>query len=82
MKNAKQVVVIGAGIIGASIAWHLTKAGARVTVISESGGGGVATALGHEDAGRGSVLLVPVRGARHELAVAVASGDLEHGDGR
>ncbi|MDX8528831.1 FAD-binding oxidoreductase [Mesorhizobium sp. MSK_1335] len=40
---AKQVVVVGAGIIGASIAWHLAKAGARVTVISESGAGGVAT---------------------------------------
>ncbi|MER9402670.1 FAD-binding oxidoreductase [Mesorhizobium caraganae] len=40
---AKQVVVIGAGIIGASIAWHLTKAGARVTIVSESGAGGVAT---------------------------------------
>ena len=40
---SKQVIVIGAGIIGASIAWHLTKAGAQVTVISESGAGGVAT---------------------------------------
>ncbi|RWA77541.1 MAG: FAD-binding oxidoreductase [Mesorhizobium sp.] len=43
MSSAKQVVVIGAGIIGASIAWHLTKAGARVTVVSESGAGSVAT---------------------------------------
>lgn len=43
MSNPKQVIVIGAGIIGASIAWHLTKAGAQVTVISESGAGGVAT---------------------------------------
>ncbi len=40
---AKEIIVIGAGIIGASIAWHLTKAGARVTVISTSGAGGVAT---------------------------------------
>ncbi|TPI14771.1 FAD-binding oxidoreductase [Mesorhizobium sp. B4-1-3] len=39
----KEVIVIGAGIIGASIAWHLTKAGARVTVISDSGAGGIAT---------------------------------------
>jgi glycine/D-amino acid oxidase-like deaminating enzyme len=43
MSSAKEVIVIGAGIIGASIAWHLTKAGARVTVVSESGAGGVAT---------------------------------------
>ncbi|PBC09921.1 FAD-binding oxidoreductase [Mesorhizobium sp. WSM3859] len=43
MSSAKQVIVIGAGIIGASIAWHLAKGGARVTVVSESGAGGVAT---------------------------------------
>jgi len=43
MSSTKQVIVIGAGIIGGSIAWHLTKAGAQVTVISESGTGGVAT---------------------------------------
>ncbi|TIQ34573.1 MAG: FAD-binding oxidoreductase [Mesorhizobium sp.] len=43
MNSAKQVIVIGAGIIGASVAWHLTKAGARVTVVSTSGAGGVAT---------------------------------------
>ncbi|WP_095200952.1 NAD(P)/FAD-dependent oxidoreductase [Mesorhizobium carmichaelinearum] len=43
MSSTKQVIVIGAGIIGASIAWHLTGAGAKVTVISESGAGGVAT---------------------------------------
>ncbi|BCM16914.1 NAD(P)/FAD-dependent oxidoreductase [Mesorhizobium sp. J8] len=43
MSTAKQVIVIGAGIIGASIAWHLTKAGARVTVVSASGAGGIAT---------------------------------------
>ncbi|RWC94920.1 MAG: FAD-binding oxidoreductase [Mesorhizobium sp.] len=43
MSSEKEVIVIGAGIIGASIAWHLTGAGARVTVISDSGAGGVAT---------------------------------------
>ncbi|TIT70791.1 MAG: FAD-binding oxidoreductase, partial [Mesorhizobium sp.] len=32
MSSVKEVIVIGAGIIGASIAWHLTGAGARVTV--------------------------------------------------
>lgn len=39
----KRVIVVGAGIIGASIAWHLTKAGAAVTVIDELEAGGVAT---------------------------------------
>jgi glycine/D-amino acid oxidase-like deaminating enzyme len=43
MSAAKQVIVVGAGIIGASIAWHLTRAGARVTVIADSRAGGVAT---------------------------------------
>ncbi len=43
MTAAKQVIVIGAGIIGGSIAWHLAKAGAQVTVISNSAAGGVAT---------------------------------------
>lgn len=43
MTAAKEVIVIGAGIIGASIAWHLTRAGAKVTVIAGSGAGGIAT---------------------------------------
>jgi glycine/D-amino acid oxidase-like deaminating enzyme len=43
MSAAKQVIVVGAGIIGASIAWHLAKAGAQVTVIADSAVGGVAT---------------------------------------
>jgi len=43
MSAQKQVVVVGAGIIGASIAWHLTAAGARVTVLDAMGGGGLAT---------------------------------------
>ncbi|RWC41429.1 MAG: FAD-binding oxidoreductase [Mesorhizobium sp.] len=43
MTAAKQVMVIGAGIIGASIAWHLSRAGARVTVIADSPAGGIAT---------------------------------------
>lgn len=38
--TAKQhVIVVGAGIIGASIAWHLTRKGAAVTVIGEELGG-------------------------------------------
>ncbi|MER9300542.1 FAD-binding oxidoreductase [Mesorhizobium sp. M0621] len=43
MSAAKQVIVIGAGIIGASIAWHLAKAGAQVTIVADSAAGGVAT---------------------------------------
>jgi glycine/D-amino acid oxidase-like deaminating enzyme len=37
------VAVIGGGIIGASLSYHLARRGARVMVIAESGGGGVAT---------------------------------------
>jgi glycine/D-amino acid oxidase-like deaminating enzyme len=43
MVAAKEVIVVGAGIIGASIAWHLARAGARVTVIADSAPGGIAT---------------------------------------
>lgn len=41
---AKHVLVIGAGIVGASAAWHLAKAGCRVTVVDAGEGGGLATA--------------------------------------
>lgn len=40
---APQIVVVGAGIIGASIAWHLAVAGARVTIVEAGEAGGVAT---------------------------------------
>lgn len=39
----KRVIVIGSGIIGASVAWHLAKSGADVTVIDEAEAGGLAT---------------------------------------
>lgn len=39
----KRVIVVGSGIIGASLAFHLVKAGAAVTVIDEAEAGGVAT---------------------------------------
>jgi glycine/D-amino acid oxidase-like deaminating enzyme len=40
---ARHVAVIGAGIIGASVAWHLSRAGCAVTLVDASDGGGVAT---------------------------------------
>jgi glycine/D-amino acid oxidase-like deaminating enzyme len=40
---ATEVIVIGAGIVGASIAWHLAKAGAKVTILDKAEPGGVAT---------------------------------------
>ena len=44
MRNAQtQVVVIGAGVIGASIAYHLAEAGALVTVVEALPGPGLGT---------------------------------------
>lgn len=39
MAAAPRIVVVGAGIVGASIAWHLTKAGARVVIVAPEKGG-------------------------------------------
>ena len=44
MAGSPEVIVVGAGIIGASIAWHLAAAGAAVTVVEAGEPGGVATA--------------------------------------
>ncbi|MBX3501187.1 MAG: FAD-binding oxidoreductase [Alphaproteobacteria bacterium] len=38
-----KILVVGAGIIGAAIAWHAARAGARVTVIDAGEPGGAAT---------------------------------------
>jgi glycine/D-amino acid oxidase-like deaminating enzyme len=43
MTTRPHILVVGAGIVGASIAWHLTSAGARVTVVDVGAGGGIAT---------------------------------------
>ena len=43
MPTPKHIIVVGAGIIGASIAWHVARAGARVTVVAASKQGGLAT---------------------------------------
>ena len=40
---SKHVIVIGSGIMGASIAWHLAKAGAQVIVVEAGDPGGLAT---------------------------------------
>lgn len=39
----KRIIVIGSGIIGASIAWHLAGRGAEVTVVEAGDTGGLAT---------------------------------------
>ncbi len=41
---ARKIIIIGSGILGSSIAWHMAKAGADVTVIEAGIRGGIATA--------------------------------------
>jgi glycine/D-amino acid oxidase-like deaminating enzyme len=43
MSDKRRIAVVGAGIIGASIAWHLSRAGAAVTLLDASKRGGLAT---------------------------------------
>ena len=44
MSNSCRVVVVGAGIVGATVAWHLARRGASVTVLDAGDLGGTATA--------------------------------------
>lgn len=39
MADGRNIIVIGGGIIGASIAWHLVAAGAKIRLITEKTGG-------------------------------------------
>ena len=43
MPSSPRVIVVGAGIVGASLAWHLTSRGAGVTIVEAGAPGGVAT---------------------------------------
>jgi len=43
MADRPHVIVVGSGIIGASIAWHLARDGARVTIVEAHEPGGIAT---------------------------------------
>ena len=43
MNDRQHILIVGAGIIGASIAWHLARTSARVTVVEAGKPGGVAT---------------------------------------
>ena len=56
-QSPKHVVVAGAGIIGASIAWHLAKAGCAVTLID-------ATAVAAQASGRSFGWINPWHGKR------------------
>ena len=42
--SSKNFIVVGAGIVGSSIAYHLTRRGAEVTLIDAGAVGGKATA--------------------------------------
>lgn len=41
--SGQRVIIVGAGLIGATIAWHLSERGAQVTILEAGHPGGVAT---------------------------------------
>jgi D-hydroxyproline dehydrogenase subunit beta len=67
MSSTADVVVIGAGIVGASCAWHATRAGLRVTVVDRG-----SIAGGTTGAGEGNIL-VSDKPAGPELELAQLS---------
>ncbi|QSB14894.1 FAD-binding oxidoreductase [Natronosporangium hydrolyticum] len=70
MTGHPDVVVVGAGIIGAACAYYLSRAGARVTVLEA-----VSVAAGTSSAGEGNLLLSD-KSPGPELTLALRSRDL------
>ncbi len=70
LDGPRLIGVIGIGAEGGDPRQH---------AVADAGDGArLAFALGHEDAGRSAMLLVPHRGSGDEFAVGVAAGDLDH----
>ncbi|MEM8981324.1 MAG: FAD-dependent oxidoreductase, partial [Pseudomonadota bacterium] len=42
----KTIIIVGAGVIGACVAYHLARAGARVTVVDADSAGATAASFG------------------------------------
>src|SRR4051794_19114901 len=63
--TAPDVVVVGAGIVGAATAWELARRGAAVTLVDRGGGSGGTTGLGEGN------VLCSAKDAGPELALTV-----------